>query len=286
MKVEALDTTGIDGLGVRTRVRLVHREELTPRVAILDFAAADATPLRPGSAGAHITLHLPSGLARQYSLCGETPGRYRIAVQREDEGRGGSREAHGLVIGDELDITGPRNSFPLSEAPQHLLIAGGIGITPIAAMAHELARRGTPFRVVLALRGVEDAPLARLLPIGCDVEVRLSAEGDRLDLAALLGSVAPNTAVYVCGPARMLTEASTWSFAVQRTGSALHLEHFEASAETVAGIHADVLAGKPFNPTSQPILRFTGNVADLALGDDGDPELRLQRAAASSVLVE
>lgn len=247
MKADTLDTTGVEGLGVRTRVRIIRREELTPRVVLLDLAAAGGEPLRAGTAGAHVTLHLPSGLARQYSLCALRDDAYRIAVLREVDGRGGSVETHGLPVGTELELSGPRNSFPLAEAPRHLLVAGGIGITPLAAMAHELQDRGEPYRVVLAIRDLTDAPLARLLPVGCDVEVHVSGEGSRLDLGALLSRVDAGTAVYVCGPAPMLAEASSWSFALQRSGSSLHVEHFEASEDTLAGIH--VPGDQPFRVT-------------------------------------
>jgi len=114
-------------------------------------------------------------------------------------------------------------------------------------MAHDLQTKGEPFRVVLAIRSIDDAPLLQLLPLGCDVEVHVSSDGDRLDLAGLLSGVAPGTAVYACGPRSMLAEAASWSFALQRAGASLQLEHFEASEDTVAAQHSD--SDRPFRVT-------------------------------------
>jgi ferredoxin-NADP reductase len=113
--------------------------------------------------GAHIDLHLPRGLVRQYSLCGDPAdrGRWQVAVFREPEGRGGSACVHDdLAPGDELAAAGPRNNFPLVDAGDYLFIAGGIGITPILPMLAEASRRGRPWR--LAYGGRTRASMAFL----------------------------------------------------------------------------------------------------------------------------
>lgn len=249
MKVELRTGDETASIAAATmRLRVARRDELTSRVAQLELVPAEADEVLPQwSAGAHVTLHLPSGLLRQYSLCGDPRDgeRYRIAVLREEHGRGGSIEAHRLREGDVLDVGEPRNSFPLVEADEHVLVAGGIGITPIAAMAWELHHRSVPFRVVLAVRSMDDAVLTRLLPQGCDVEIHTPA--NPLELAALLADVPSRAAVQVCGPTRMLDEAQSWSFALQRRGASVHVERFEASAATLAGIH--VTGDQPFAVT-------------------------------------
>jgi ferredoxin-NADP reductase len=144
---------------------------------------------------------------------------------------------HALAEGESIEITGPRNTFPLEEAGAHLLVAGGIGLTPLIPMAWRLTREGKDVRVVFAARTAADAELARLLP-GGGHEVRISERGERVDIANLLRSAPSGTAVYACGPSGMLDEVASWGFDLRRRGSEVHLERFEASAETLAGIHA------------------------------------------------
>src|SRR5690606_10251293 len=102
------------------------------------------------SAGSHIDVELPSGLRRPYSLCGDPADRtrWRIAVLRDHRSRGGSTGMHETVqVGMPLRVSLPKNGFPLVEAPYSLLIAGGIGITPMLAMAYELYARGSHFEL-------------------------------------------------------------------------------------------------------------------------------------------
>src|SRR6202022_4671147 len=95
-------------------------------------------------------LHLPGGLVRQYSLCGDpADDAYRVGVLREIASRGGSRWIHEqLAVGDVLTVSRPRNNFPLQDAPRYLFIAGGIGITPILALVREVDRRGAAWRLL------------------------------------------------------------------------------------------------------------------------------------------
>ena len=131
------------------RVRVATRQDEALDICSLDLVPADGGALPAFTAGAHIDVHLPGGLVRQYSLCnapGETQ-RYRIAVLRDAASRGGSTTVHDqLQVGTVLDIGVPRNLFELDRsAPHHLLLAGGIGITPLLAMAEQLAAQGRPF---------------------------------------------------------------------------------------------------------------------------------------------
>src|SRR3978361_501797 len=119
-------------------------------VRVLVLADPDGHRLPAWSPGAHVDVLLPSGLIRQYSLCGDPADvrRWQIAVLRVADGRGGSAEMHGLELGARLGIRGPRNHFGLVPADRYLFIAGGIGITPIVPMVHEVLRRGLDWQLV------------------------------------------------------------------------------------------------------------------------------------------
>ncbi len=131
-------------------VRVTEREIQGAEVVVLTLASPDGAPLPSFSAGAHIDLHLGDGIVRQYSLCGSAhhPQRYRLGILKDRASRGGSLAAHALQPGDEVQISHPRNLFALEmSAPHSILIGGGIGITPMLAMADTLFRAGKSFEV-------------------------------------------------------------------------------------------------------------------------------------------
>ncbi|WP_227592588.1 ferredoxin reductase [Klebsiella aerogenes] len=131
-------------------VRVTEREIQGAEVVVLTLASPDGAPLPSFSAGAHIDLHLGDGIVRQYSLCGSAhhPQRYRLGILKDRASRGGSLAAHALQPGDEVQISPPRNLFALEmSAPHSILIGGGIGITPMLAMADTLFRAGKSFEV-------------------------------------------------------------------------------------------------------------------------------------------
>ncbi len=125
------------------RVKVARKAAVAEGIASFDLVSADGSALPRFTAGAHIDVHLAGGLMRQYSLCNSPAEthRYQLAVLREPASRGGSQAMHEQVHeGDVLTISAPRNQFPLQpRADKHLLLAGGIGITPIKAMAEALA---------------------------------------------------------------------------------------------------------------------------------------------------
>lgn len=169
----------------------------------------------PAGAGAHIDVKLPSGLIRQYSLVREPrDGVYEIGVLREEHGRGGSKELCDLVaVGDALEISGPRNNFPLEPGrARYLLIGGGIGLTPLLAMARSLHERGSPFDFHICAKTPETLPFRAEIERSAWAErvfvhYSVGSAAERLDLPALLGATAPDTQVYICGPKRMLATA-------------------------------------------------------------------------------
>lgn len=199
-----------------------------------ELTAAAGGPLPAFTAGAHIIVKLPNGMARQYSLTGDVDDRrrYVIAVQREAEGRGGSRWIYdNLREGDSLEIAAPVNHFALAaKAERHLLIAGGIGITPMLAMARSLERTGADYHLIYCARRPERTAFRDVLlspPFHNRVRfVYTGKEAQRLDFAALLGAELPGTHAYCCGPAGMIRAfrqaASHWP------GERVHFELFTA----------------------------------------------------------
>lgn len=219
-------------------VRVTAIRQLTPLVREFTFEAEHGT--LPGfSAGSHVLVHLPTperSLRNAYSLLGDPaePQRYRIAVRLQDDSRGGSRFLHEQVQeGDRLQLSPPANLFALhSQAHHHLLIAGGIGITPFLAQIAELERRGASFELHYACRGgltdaYRDELAARL---GERFHAYDATAGERLDLAALLGAQALATHAYVCGPQRLIDGVREAAAGLGWPQSRVHWEAFAAAA--------------------------------------------------------
>jgi ferredoxin-NADP reductase len=183
------------------------------------------------TAGSHINVvvHVKDRPgARSYSIVGPClDGIYRIAVKRLDDTRGGSAYMWTLVPGAQLTISTPGNHFELSRGrPDYLLLAGGIGITPIFSLASSLAQAGAKFRLLYACRRRLDLALADELQdlIGDRLRTFVSEEGARVDLDAEIARLGAGGEFYICGPIRMLEEAKR---AWVRTGRPLDQLRFE-----------------------------------------------------------
>ncbi len=188
-------------------IETVRRE--TERVVVVDLVSPDGSRLPAWAPGAHLELVLPSGLVRHYSLCGDPRdrSRYRIAVLREVDGRGGSDELHRVAaVGLVLRATAIRNRFPLPLAPSYLLVAGGIGITALLPMIAVLRRKRATFRLVYL--GRERASMAFLDELRDVPEARIveSRREGRVDVRALVRDAVPGTAVLACGPDALLDD--------------------------------------------------------------------------------
>ncbi len=172
------------------------------RVELRDPAGADLSTWEPG---AHVVLNLPNGVVREYSLCGDPGDRrtWSIAVLREPDSRGGSAWVHErLTPGTVLEVDGPRNDFPLEPAARHLLIAGGIGITPVLPMARSLAASGSDWSLLYCGRSRSRMAFVEELTALGGERLRIHADdeqGGPPDLAAALAA-APDSLVYCCGP--------------------------------------------------------------------------------------
>ena len=193
------------------RMRIAEKRRLTDSIAEFVLEPVDASPLPGFGAGAHVTVRTPSGAMRRYSLTNpdEAPDRYVIAVKREPESRGGSASMHAADTGTEVTVEPPENDFPLTEAPEYLLIAGGIGVTPIYAMAAELERQGKRFRIIYCTRSAGDTAY---------LDEMTAAYGDRLHIHHDDGdpdrvydfwdhfAEPQKTHVFCCGPKPLMEE--------------------------------------------------------------------------------
>jgi ferredoxin-NADP reductase/phenylpropionate dioxygenase-like ring-hydroxylating dioxygenase large terminal subunit len=208
------------------------------RVVALDLVAEDGGELPAFEAGAHIDVHIATGIVRQYSLCGDPADRhlYRIAVLREAESRGGSATIHDAFHeGRQVRITPPRNAFPLAAETRHaVLVAGGIGVTPLIAMAHTLHARGIPFTLHYCAHSPATAPFMEALAQAAFADAVAFYFGSgpdarRFDAQAVFAA-APGADIYVCGPARLQNGVVA---AAERLGmlDRLHRERFTADVD-------------------------------------------------------
>ncbi|MBA5225456.1 PDR/VanB family oxidoreductase [Streptomyces griseoaurantiacus] len=215
------------------RTLLERVEPLARDVVSLVLRGAEG-PLAPWEPGAHVDLRLPNWLTRQYSLCGDPADRetYRVAVRHERLSRGGSEYVHRFLrAGRPLEVSLPRNNFPLLPAPEYLFLAGGIGITPLLPMLRAAVGAGTPCSLVYAGGSAASMPfLEEVRSLAGDrVDILATGERGRPDLARHAAALGPDTLVYCCGPAPMLRAAE----AVFPAGR-LHVERFRPEARGFA----------------------------------------------------
>lgn len=212
---------------VNRKIRITKVTEEAETILGFEFEDVQGRGLPAWSAGAHVELCL-GGYERKYSLCGKVGETYQVAILREDEGKGGSRYFHEtLQPGSELFMRGPRNNFHLDEtAPAYLLIAGGIGITPILAMADRLKTLGRAYHLHYA--GHSEASMAFRARLEAEHNQQLSLyardKGQRMDLAALVASLPKGGQIYACGPERMIEELDRLSTPLPE--GTLHFEAF------------------------------------------------------------
>lgn len=190
-------------------VRVVSIRDVGQDIRAFEFEPTDANHLLPeGAAGAHVTVFINETLARQYSLVAhdDARNRYRIAVKRDDNGRGGSLAMHALKQGDVVRIGPPRNNFMLYEnARRFVLVSGGIGITPMLAMAHRLIRLGKDFELHVCARNQDAIPFKEELAVSRlarHVTIHLDQDNGRSSLAPeqVFARPQPGVQIYICGP--------------------------------------------------------------------------------------
>jgi ferredoxin-NADP reductase len=202
---------------------------------LYEFTSLDGKPLPAYQPGAHIDVHLPNGVVRQYSLLEPEPQphRYMIGVKRDPASRGGSRYVHDeLRVGRALKISAPRNNFPLAEDARHvILFAGGIGITPIWCMVQRLEKLGRSWKLYYACRSRSDMAFLRALEAMASSTFHFDDEagGKFLDVIGIVAAAPKDAHLYCCGPTPMLNafEAATANWPRDQ----IHIEYFTPKQE-------------------------------------------------------
>lgn len=238
----------------RMALEVVSRRALTAEIAEFTLAAAERAVLPGFTPGAHVTVKTPGGAMRRYSLLngGEAPTEYVIAVKREAQSRGGSRSMHDdAAVGSVLEVDPPENEFELVEAPSYLLIAGGIGVTPILAMARRLSAEDKPFKLIYCTRTPEEAAYLdeiAALP-GATVHHDRGEADSFYDFWDHFAEPGPEH-VYCCGPAPLMEEIKAVSG--HWTEGRVHFEDFVG----IGAVRAD---DEPFRVT----LEGSGQTVDV-----------------------
>lgn len=229
------------------KVRVAAVEQVTPQIKRFTLSREDGQLLPAFTGGSHVIVQMPGGISNAYSLMSDPRelSCYQIGVRLEEQSKGGSAFMHQQVrVGSELTISTPNNLFALDpKAGRHVLIAGGIGITPFLSQLHELKGGEVPYELHYAFRSPEHGAFQAELTGGEYVEhVRfyIDSLGRRLDLAALFAELDDDAHVYVCGP-RPLNDAVIE--AAKLAGIADSRVHFEqfASAPASGGAFTLVL---------------------------------------------
>ncbi|VVN33291.1 Carnitine monooxygenase reductase subunit [Pseudomonas fluorescens] len=213
-------------------------------VCSFELTAADGTELPAFTAGSHVDVQVAQGVVRQYSLCNSPHerGRYLIAVLNEPASRGGSSGMHADVQeGTRLTIGSPRNLFDLDlGGDRYVLFAGGIGITPILAMAHSLVAAGKAFELHYCGRSLERLAFLGLLQAApftphVYLHVNEAATGQRLGAVRILSSPSPHDQLYVCGPTGFMSHIQSAAKACGWRDGQIHREDFAAQVQVLEG---------------------------------------------------
>lgn len=207
----------------------------TPTIKSFYLTLPDGSPIGHYSPGAHIDVVGPTSITRQYSLCGRPDGEdaFVFAVKREEGGRGGSQALHDLKVGDRLQVSAPRNLLQIAvDATHHVLVAGGIGITPMLSLARYMDVRDISFELHYYARSEEEAAFLPLLTEKCPDKLHahlgISRERQRQQLAETIEAAPPESHVYICGPEGFMETVRTLA-AQKFPEEAIHFENFKPS---------------------------------------------------------
>ena len=256
-------------------VRVARKQQEAVDICTFELVAEDGAPLPPFSAGSHVDVHLPGGFIRQYSLCNDSTEshRYLIGVLRDPASRGGSQALHDQVAeGQQLLISAPANHFPLAhDARKHLLLAGGIGVTPILCMAERLANTGADFEMHYCTRSLERTAFhQRIAASSFAPKVHFhfddGAAGQKLDIPALLAAPASGVHLYVCGPKGFMDAVLNTARAQGWPEAQLHYEFF---AGAVSSSDSDASFEVQIASSGQIVVVPLGKTVVQALADAG-----------------
>lgn len=221
-------------------------------VVVLDLGRADGAALPAFEAGAHVDIHVAPGLVRQYSLCSDPADAtvYRLGVLKDPASRGGSASVHDTLLeGHEVQISTPRNLFPLAaDARRSILLGGGIGITPMIAMAHALHQQGAEFELHYCGRSRSRSAFLEALasaPFAARVVTHFDDEeaAQRLNLVAVLGSGTPGTHLYTCGPSGFMDWVIDGARQQGYSEAHIHKEYFQVEVDA-SGAGFEVVAAR------------------------------------------
>ena len=220
------------------------RAAIADGIIALELVSLDGEPLPGFEAGAHVDLRTNSGLIRQYSLCSDpgTHGHYRLGILLDPNSRGGSIAVHNEFLESSvLEIGAPRNRFPLdATATESLLFGGGIGITPLLAMAYSLARRGSAFALHYCVRERSRAAFFQELAEGSFADhVHFHFDDgpaeQRLDVSDAFGLPSKGRHIYICGPAGFIDFITNEARRRGWPDSRIHSERFDADVNKAGG---------------------------------------------------
>ncbi len=220
----------VTAVGPSASVSVVVKQKclLAERVIGLTLESHEDVALPSWEPGAHIDLILPGGVVRQYSLYGnrKNPRQYQIGILLEPDGAASTFIDKGVKEGDTICIGRPRNHFGLAPFHRYILIAGGVGITPFLPMLESFEAQHKPWTLYYAGRSQSSMAFFDYLSKFKDkVVFAPKTAGQRLDLKSILGTAQPDTAVYCCGPSRMIETVSDLCLGVWSKG-AIYLERF------------------------------------------------------------
>jgi vanillate O-demethylase ferredoxin subunit len=250
----------VSSSGVVVRVAEIVSE--TPSIRTLRLVHEDERPFGPFAAGAHIDVTGPTGVLRQYSLASDPhdPSSILIAIKRESQSRGGSAALHEVQVGDRLRIGKPRNLLTIADdADRHLLAGGGIGITPLLAMAYDLYQRGAEFDLVYVVRSREEAAFLDLLENRVEfadrvhLVVGVPRDAQLEVLAQHASHLTADSHVYTCGPDGFMAQVAAAVSEILRDDH-VHIEHFVAD-------EVDSAQDQPFT-----VALDTGEVFEIPVG--------------------
>ncbi len=254
-----------------TKARLTAIRYAAHETSLYEFSRLDGLVWPAAEPGAHVDLHLPNGMMRQYSLVHAGPAleTYTVGIRRDRASRGGSVYVHDhLRVGAQIDLGGPRNNFPLAEDAAHsILIAGGIGITPVMCMIERLEKLGRDWHLYYSCRSRAETAFLKPLQAmgGARATFNFDEEngGKFLDLPAIAAAAPKGAHFYCCGPTPMLKAYEAATAVLPR--EQVHIEYFTAAeaAATEGGYTVELRRSKrefavPAGKTILEVLREGG----------------------------
>ncbi|MGN6459788.1 MAG: PDR/VanB family oxidoreductase [Pseudolabrys sp.] len=273
----------------RLTVIVARREIVGTGVAHFELRSAEGQTLPPFEAGAHVDVHIRPDLVRQYSLCGDPAdtSRYRLAVRLEAQSRGGSTAMHAdLGDGDRLQIGYPRNQFPLArEASRAVLIAGGIGITPLMAMGHALDRAGVPFHLHYCVRSRDGAAFRDELaapPFAGRVSLHADDDAASHFDASILPPAQAGTHLYVCGPGPFMDARIAEAKVAGWADDHLHLERFSNEVNRTGDVFTVTAVRSGVTVT----VAAHESIAEALIRDGVDVALSCEQGVCGTCLVD